>query len=317
VYGNVPPVAETVQPAYALPCVPPGHEVVVMVSGPPALTAATVTVTLEDTDPKELTTDRVYVVVDAGLTDTEPLALVDVNVPGVMEILAAPLLIQLSVVLEPGLMLAGLALNDVMVGADPVVDGGLVGLVVLLVPGSFDDPPQLARKPHDMSKSASMRDAAAAHTRMRLVWPTNQQLPKLIRDFPDRNWAEGIGRAQCALGRRSGIVQRVAKIIPSFPPAVALSRQESNRVMLSCSDMHAGTRVCLECQHALRGIEHGRCERITVTNGRVPGWRSVNRQFVRGGVVAVLQMAMTANARTHGCRSLTLLGISCGQRRSW
>jgi hypothetical protein len=111
----------------------------------------------------------VYVVVDAGLTDTEPLALVDVNVPGVMERVAAPLLTQLSVVLEPELMLAGLALNDVIVGADPVVGGGLIGLVVLLVPVSFDDPPQLARKAHAISKSASVRVAAPAVAHVQLA----------------------------------------------------------------------------------------------------------------------------------------------------
>jgi hypothetical protein len=169
VYGKVPPVAEIVQPAYAAPWVPPGQEVVVMISGPPALTAATVTVALEVVEPEELAADSLYVVVDAGLTDIEPLALVDVNVPGVMETLAAPLLTQLSVVLAPGLMLVGLALNDVMVGTDPVVGGGLVGLVALLVPWSFDDPPQLARKAHAISKSASVPDAAPADAGGRLV----------------------------------------------------------------------------------------------------------------------------------------------------
>ena len=32
----MPPLADSVQPAYAMPCVPPGHEVVVIVSEPPA-----------------------------------------------------------------------------------------------------------------------------------------------------------------------------------------------------------------------------------------------------------------------------------------
>jgi hypothetical protein len=169
VYGKVPPVAEIVHPAYAAPWVPPAHEVVVMLSGPPAPTAATVTVAVAVVEPEESAADSVYVVVDAGLTDTEPLALVDVNVPGVMERVAAPLLTQLSVVLEPELMLAGLAPNDAMVGADPVVGGGLVELVVLLVSESFGDPPQLARKAHTISKSASARDAAPADAHVRLV----------------------------------------------------------------------------------------------------------------------------------------------------
>ena len=80
---------------------------------------------LATVEPEELAADNLYVVVDVAVTDTEPLALVDVNVPGVMERVVAPLLTQVSVVLEPELMLAGLALNDVMVGADPLVGEGL------------------------------------------------------------------------------------------------------------------------------------------------------------------------------------------------
>lgn len=79
--------------------------------------------------------------------------------------MAAPLLTQLSVVLEPGLMLAGLALKDVMLGADPLVGGGLVGLLVLLAPGSLDDPPQLASNAHTISKSAGVREAPQARVR--------------------------------------------------------------------------------------------------------------------------------------------------------
>jgi len=41
---------------------------------------------------------------------------VEVNVPGVMAILAAPLVVQLSVLLEPESMLAGLAVKELIVG---------------------------------------------------------------------------------------------------------------------------------------------------------------------------------------------------------
>ena len=51
-----------------------------------------------------------------GLTLVEPLAEVDVNAPGVMAMLVAPVAAQLSVLLEPELMLAGLAVKDVIVG---------------------------------------------------------------------------------------------------------------------------------------------------------------------------------------------------------
>ena len=56
-------------------------------------------------------------VVAVGLTLVEPLAAVDVNVPGVMARLAAPVVTQLSVLLEPEVILAGLAANEVIVGS--------------------------------------------------------------------------------------------------------------------------------------------------------------------------------------------------------
>jgi hypothetical protein len=61
------------------------------------------------------------VVVAVGLTLVEPLADADVNVPGVMAMLAAPAVAQLSVLLEPEVMLAGLAVNEAMLGLPAVV----------------------------------------------------------------------------------------------------------------------------------------------------------------------------------------------------
>jgi len=56
------------------------------------------------------------VVVAVGLTLVEPLADVDVNVPGVMAILVAPVVAQLSVLLEPEVMLVGSAVKELIVG---------------------------------------------------------------------------------------------------------------------------------------------------------------------------------------------------------
>ena len=56
-----------------------------------------------------------------GLTLVEPLADVDVKVPGVMATLVAPVVVQLSVLLEPELILVGLAVNELMVGSLGVV----------------------------------------------------------------------------------------------------------------------------------------------------------------------------------------------------
>jgi hypothetical protein len=49
----------------------------------------------------------------------EPLAEVDVNVPGVIAILVAPAAAQLSVLLVPEFMLVGFAVKDVIVGTEP------------------------------------------------------------------------------------------------------------------------------------------------------------------------------------------------------
>ena len=55
----------------------------------------------------------------------EPLADVDVNVPGVMAILVAPAAAQLSVLLVPELMLVGLAVKEVIVGPESFPEGEL------------------------------------------------------------------------------------------------------------------------------------------------------------------------------------------------
>ena len=79
-------------------------------------TATTVTVTVAVTDPEPLVAVSVYVVVVVGLTLVEPLANVDVNVPGVMATLVAPPVDQLSVLLAPELMLVRLAVNELITG---------------------------------------------------------------------------------------------------------------------------------------------------------------------------------------------------------
>jgi hypothetical protein len=56
------------------------------------------------------------VVVVVGLTLVVPLAEAEVKVPGVMATLVAPVVDQLSVLLEPEVMLVGLAVNAVITG---------------------------------------------------------------------------------------------------------------------------------------------------------------------------------------------------------
>jgi len=56
------------------------------------------------------------VVVAVGLTLVEPLADVEVNVPGVMARLVAPVVDQLSVLLEPEVILVGMAVKELIIG---------------------------------------------------------------------------------------------------------------------------------------------------------------------------------------------------------
>lgn len=63
--------------------------------------------------------------VTAGLMLVEPLAEVDVNVPGVMAMLAAPAADQLRVLLAPELMLAGFAAKEPICGTELFPGGKL------------------------------------------------------------------------------------------------------------------------------------------------------------------------------------------------
>jgi hypothetical protein len=71
---------------------------------------------VEVVEPEEFVAVSVYVVAAVGLTLVDPVAEVDVKLPGVIAMLVAPLVAQLSVLLESALMLLGLAVNELMVG---------------------------------------------------------------------------------------------------------------------------------------------------------------------------------------------------------
>jgi len=103
-----------VQPAYALPCVPPGHEVVAIANGPPA--AVTVTFAVAVVEPDALVAVSVYVVVAVGLTLVDPVADAEVNVPGVIARLFAPVVTQFSVLLEREVIVLGLAVKELITG---------------------------------------------------------------------------------------------------------------------------------------------------------------------------------------------------------
>jgi hypothetical protein len=71
------------------------------------------------------------VVVTVGPTVVEPLAAAEVNVPGVMAMLVAPVAAQLNALLLPEFMLAGAALKDVMTGTAPLPVGGFANVAAV------------------------------------------------------------------------------------------------------------------------------------------------------------------------------------------
>ena len=76
-------------------------------------------------------------VVAVGLTLVDPLAAVEVNNPGVIARLVAPLAAQLKVLLLPDVILEGEALNELIVGLLPVPD------VTVTVAVEVTDPAEL------------------------------------------------------------------------------------------------------------------------------------------------------------------------------
>jgi hypothetical protein len=70
-----------------------------------------------------------------GFTVVDPLADVEVNVPGVMAMEVAAVVVQLSVLLEPEAMLAGLAVKELMVG--------LLGVVTVTIAVDVTEPAAL------------------------------------------------------------------------------------------------------------------------------------------------------------------------------
>ena len=85
------------------------------------LASVTVTVAIAVAVPTAFAAVSVYVVVADGLKDIEPVAEVEAKLPGVMVMLVAAEVAQLSVVLVPAVILAGLAEKDAMVAAEVCV----------------------------------------------------------------------------------------------------------------------------------------------------------------------------------------------------
>jgi hypothetical protein len=91
-----------------------------LITGLPVV-AFTVTVAVAVVEPALSVAVRVYVVVAVGLTLVEPVANVEVNVPGAMAMLVAPVVDQFRVALAPALTAVGFAANEAIVGTVPFV----------------------------------------------------------------------------------------------------------------------------------------------------------------------------------------------------
>jgi hypothetical protein len=102
-----------------------------------------VTVTVADAvaDPVLFVAVSVYVVVAVGLRATEPVAEVDAKLPGVMVTLVGPDVVQLSVVLAPAVIEAGLAVKDAMVGAGSCLTVGIGAVQPANPPQNASDNP--------------------------------------------------------------------------------------------------------------------------------------------------------------------------------
>jgi hypothetical protein len=89
------------------------------------LAVVTVMVTVDVVEPAELVAVSVYAVVVAGITFVDPFADAEVNVPGVMAIVEAPLVDQASMLLAPELIPEGLAVKEAIAGIVPLSGAGL------------------------------------------------------------------------------------------------------------------------------------------------------------------------------------------------
>jgi hypothetical protein len=76
----------------------------------------TVTVSAAVFEPFALVAVSVYLVVAAGLTLTDPVAELEENPPGLIEIFVVFFVVQLRVLLAPSRIFAGLALNELIIG---------------------------------------------------------------------------------------------------------------------------------------------------------------------------------------------------------
>ena len=118
--------------------------------------------------------------VAVGLTLVEPLADEELKVPGEIETVEAPLVAQLSVLLDPELMVPGLETNEEMDGEEP--------FPLLVFDELVPSPPHPARPAQARRISAATAELSKEVTRPH---KPNFLLPKELQESmpePSRRW---------------------------------------------------------------------------------------------------------------------------------
>jgi len=168
-----------------------------------------------------------------------------VSVPGVIAVLIAPVVTQLSVLLEPELMLAGLAVKDVTVGT------GAVCGVVVVGSGLLVEPPQAVRTAHasrtkTTAQSASrVRSCVELALRLTVEVGSPKRKPSVAASFmliPSLRWPQGgmpesgnASRFFCNLGLGRGFATTLRLLLA----ALVLKRASAANyitIMTRCMD---------------------------------------------------------------------------------
>lgn len=148
-------------------------------------------------------------VVAVGLTLVEPLADADVNAPGVMATLVAAVVAQLSVLLEPEVIVVGRAINEVIVGTE----------------GFPEDEPDDVIAPHPASpRQASKKRTRAQRLRAEELNPRELRLlrqDELVESMRGPRQTQSMAhdvvavvpRGRCPLGHPRPFISRIVRVI--------------------------------------------------------------------------------------------------------
>ena len=145
-----------------------------------------------------------------GLTLVEPLAAVEVKDPGESFTVVAPVAAQLSLLLEPELMLVGLARKELMVGAEPL-------------PVEGDEPTD--------AQPAKPMQTAAAKSRAKTGRSPRQSCVIPVNELGESMGSSSVAIDEISLGSRQGCAYwpQVQKETVGLRAGIALDRKQARR----------------------------------------------------------------------------------------